>query len=359
MFRLVLLFTFIASIAAAQPTNVLFVGNSYTHMNNLFKIYQNLANSKGKNVVADTLAVSGSTLYGHTLRENTFRKFKEKNWDYVFIQGFSRELNKDSLSIATYTVPSAQLLIDSIKKYNPCVNIYYYMTWGYADGVKDSIPDDSYSLMQERIQKGYLQLSKATGGFPIAPVGMVWKEIREKFPTINLYAPDQAHPSQFGSYVAACTFYTCIYKESPIDAFFPKKVEDTEAEEIQKTAAAYVLTYYPKYNLDTIQIPPIDIKPKLDFKINEKWLSISLENKTVGGSKYYWEFGDGKTSTKRNPKHYYRKSGKYTITLYVKSHCCWYKQKQTIKVSDKIKNGNSPVKPAKPIKTTKPINPKN
>ena len=73
-----------------------------------------------------------------------------------------------------------------------------------------------------------MQLSKATGGFPIAPVGMVWKEIREKFPTIDLYAPDQAHPSQFGSYVAACTFYTSIYKESPIDAFYPKKVEDTE-----------------------------------------------------------------------------------------------------------------------------------
>ena len=48
MFRLVILFTFIGFITAAQPTNVLFVGNSYTHMNNLFKIYQNLANSKGK-----------------------------------------------------------------------------------------------------------------------------------------------------------------------------------------------------------------------------------------------------------------------------------------------------------------------
>jgi hypothetical protein len=348
MFRLVVLFSFIGAFSFAQPTNVLFIGNSYTHMNNLSKIYQNLANSKGKNVFADTLAVSGSTLYGHTLRENTFKKIQAKSWDYVFIQGFSRELNKDSLSIATYTIPYAQLLIDSIKKYNPCVNIYYYMTWGYADGVKDSIPEDNYFSMQERIQKGYLQLSQATGGYPIAPVGMVWKELQEKFPDINLYAQDRAHPSPAGSYTAACTFYTSIYKESPVESTFPKKVEDTQAQNIQKTAAEYVLTFYPKYNLDTLQIPINENPPKVDFIIKEKWLSISIYNKTSGGAKYYWEFGDGKTSTKRSPKHYYRKPGKYTVTLYVKSNCTWYKQKKTIKVSDKIKHGNSPAKPAKP-----------
>lgn len=351
MFRLVVLFSLLGAFSFAQPTNVLFIGNSYTHMNNLSKIYQNLANSKGKNVTADTLAVSGSTLCGHTMRQNTYKKIKAKSWDYVFIQGFSRELNKDSVCILNETVPYAQILIDSIKKYNPCVNIFYYMTWGYADGVKDSLPDDTYFTMQERIQNGYKLLSKATGGYPIAPVGMVWKELREKYPEINLYAPDNAHPSAHGSYAAACTFYTAIYRESPIDSKFPKKVEDTEAQNIQKTAASYVLSYYNNYNLDTIQIPKNEKDPKLDFTINEKWLSISIYNKTSGGSKYYWEFGDGKTSTKRSPKHYYSAPGKYTVTLYVKSNCHWYKSKKTIKVSDKIKRGNSPVKPAP---TTKP-----
>jgi sulfate adenylyltransferase small subunit len=109
---------FVLFSSAAQQTNVLFIGNSYTHMNKLCKIFENLANSKGKYVFGDTLAVSGSTLQGHTLRSNTYKKIKARNWDYVFIQGFSRELNMDSATIATQTIPYAQQLIDSIKKYN-------------------------------------------------------------------------------------------------------------------------------------------------------------------------------------------------------------------------------------------------
>ena len=341
---LILSFISLVTLAYAQPTNVLFVGNSYTHMNNLCKMYERLANSKGKNVFADTLAVSGSSLQGHTLRENTYKKMKARNWDYVFIQGYSRELSRDSAIIAVQTIPYAQQLIDSIKRYNPCISVYYYMTWGYADGFKDSIPDDSYTLMQERIHDGYLQLSEATGNYPVAPVGMVWKQMRETYPDLNLYAPDNAHPSPYGSYIAACTFFTAIYKESPLGGTFPKKVEQPYAENIQKMATEYVLTYYPRYHLDTLQVPEKD-DLSLDFSIREKWLSISLYNRSDKGDQLRWDFGDGKTSTKRHPKHYYAKAGKYTVTLYVKKDCHWYKLKQSVKVSDKVKYANHDLEP--------------
>lgn len=337
MYRLLVLFLICGFNSIAQPTNVLFIGNSYTHMNALCKIYQNLANSKGKHVFGDTIAVSGSTLKGHTERANTYKKMQAKDWDYVFIQGFSRELSYDSATIAKETIPYAQQLIDSLKKYNPCIKIYYYMTWGYANGYIDSLPDDTYELMQERIQQGYLQLSEATGGYPIAPVGMVWKTMREKYPETNLYAPDNAHPSHNGSYVAACTFYTAIYKESPIEGTAPKKVSAEVAKQIEQTAAKYVLSYYKKYNLDTIQIEQNKIKPKVNFIVSEKWLSVTLTNKSVGGSSYFWEFGDGKTSRQKNAKHYYSKPGKYTITLYVKKNCEWYTYKKTVTIEGPTK----------------------
>lgn len=328
----------------SQPSNVLFIGNSYTHMNNLCKIYERLANSKGKNVFADTLAVSGSSLQGHTLRLNTYAKMKSRQWDYVFIQGYSRELARDSATIAVQTVPYAKQLIDSIKKYNPCISVYYYMTWGYADGFKDSIPNDSYPLMQDRIQKGYLQLSQATGNYPVAPVGMVWKKIRELYPELNLYAPDNAHPSPYGSYLAACTFFTSVYKESPFGGIYPKKVEQPYAEQIQKTAADYVLTYFPKYNLDTLQIAAKEAL-SIDFNMREKWLSISIYNKSEKTDELRWDFGDGKTSARRNPKHYYAKAGKYTVTLYLKKGCHWYKLQKSVRVSDRDKYANSNPEP--------------
>lgn len=343
MFRLTILFSLIGFVTYAQPTNVLFIGNSFTHMNSLCKIYQNLSISKGKRVFADTLAVSGSTIKEHTERNNTYVKLKEKKWDYVIIQGFSRELSYDSLTIATETIPYAKQLIDSIKKYNSCAKIYYYMTWGYFNGCKSTIPDDTYESMQLRIQKGYLQMSQATGGYPIVPVGMVWKEVREKYPEINLYAEDSIHPSLYGSLIAASTFYSAIYKESPINGVLPKRVEQNDGRHIQNTAAKYVLTYYPKYNLDTIQIPKRPNPPKLNFDVKAKWLSITISNKTTSnGLKYFWDFGDGKTSTKKNPKHYYGSPGKYNVTLYINSFCNWYELKKVVEVVNQVKKHTKP-----------------
>ena len=336
---LLILLCFLYSSASTQPANILFVGNSYTQMNNLCKVYQNLANSKGKNIFADILAVGGSSFKGHVLRDNTYNKFKERSWDYVILQGFSRELSEDSSIIVTETIPYAQQLIDSIKKYNPCVNIYFYLTWGYAQGFKDFSSTDSYEMMQERIQKGYLQLSDATGNFPIAPVGMVWKQVRQKYPELNLYAPDESHPSPYGSYLAACAFYASLYKESPINGDFPVQIEGAIAENIQKSAAEYVLTYYPKYNLDTIQISSEE-GTKIDFSIREEWLGITIYNSSPVADQYFWDFGNGKTSNQRNPKHYYAAPGKYSVTLHVRKGCNWYTLKKTVSVSNKVKHAN-------------------
>ena len=49
----------------------------------------------------------------------------------------------------------------------------------------------------------------------VTPVGSVWKHLRENYPTINLYQSDGSHPSLAGSYVAACSFYTSIFRKDP------------------------------------------------------------------------------------------------------------------------------------------------
>jgi hypothetical protein len=148
------------STAYSQQLNVLFIGNSYTHYNNMPKIFEHLAKSKGKNVYADSIAVSNSTLKLHTERASTYKKMKSRNWDVVFIQGFSRELAQDSAVIATETIPYARMLIDSVQKYSPCASIYFYMTWGYADGYSIEEYNNTYEKMQENVKRGYFQLSR-------------------------------------------------------------------------------------------------------------------------------------------------------------------------------------------------------
>ena len=47
-------------------------------------------------------------------------------------------------------------------------------------------------------------------------------------------------------------------------------------------------------------------------------LKVSFKDKTTGGAyKWFWNFGDGNTSTKKSPAHYYTKAGYYLITLSV------------------------------------------
>lgn len=346
------LFTFLTlffcvATAGAQQLNVLFIGNSYTHYNNMPKIFEHLAKSKGKNVYADSLAVSNSTLKLHTERASTWKKIKSRNWDVVFIQGFSRELAQDSAVIATETLPYAKMIIDSVQKYSPCSSIYFYMTWGYADGYAVEEYNDTYEKMQENVKRGYFQMSRAFH-FPIAPVGMVWQQMRQLHPEINLYVTDKEHPNPSGSFVAACTFYASIFKESPVGGTAPERVSPAVIAPIERVAEKVVLNNLEAYNLDTIQHPAPEIPPVLNFTIKETWTNIVITNKTKNCPDIKWDFGDGSTSRKLNPKHYYQKSGTYTVTLHVYKSCQHYVLKKRITVSKEDKYATSRPKKKKP-----------
>ncbi len=323
-----------------QPINVLFIGNSFTHMNNMPKMFEQLARSKGKTVFADTIAVSGSTLKAHSERNSTYRKLKTKNWDYVFVQGFSQEFARDTAEIELNSIPYAQQLIDSVLKYSNCANVMFYMTWGYENGIPDDPKNDSYSKMQERISNGYFLLSD-TLGYPIAPVGMVWKSIRESNPEIDLYFTDRYHPNLLGSYTAACTFFASIFKESPVGGIVPKRVDQLLAPSIQLAAEKVVLSNFELYKLNQVQYIKPKSTPKIGFKMEEVWLRVQFMNLSAKNASYYWEFGDGTTSTSKNPKHYYDKSGTYTVKLTIKVNCYDYSLKKIIKVSNKVKKGNT------------------
>ncbi len=340
MKQLACIFSFFNCFCFAQPkTNVLFIGNSFTHMNNMPKLFEQLANSKGKNVYADSIAVSGSTLKAHSERPSTYSKMKKFQWDYVFVQGFSREFAEDSSVIKTNSIPYAKILIDSVLKYSPCAKIYFYMTWGYEKGYPQQPANDTYEKMQQRVYNGYMLMSDSLQ-YPVAPTGMVWKNIRENHPNLDLYFTDRYHPNIFGSYVAACTAFTSIYKESPIGGAFPKKIDSLGARIIQSAAANIVLKNLAIFKLDRTKKVDIKETPILDFKIKETWLAAQFTNVSNNKGDYYWEFGDGTSSIKKNPKHYYKKSGTYTVTLYIKQNCNTFSLKKRVTVSNLEKHAN-------------------
>lgn len=73
-------------------------------------------------------------------------------------------------------------------------------------------------------------------------------------------------------------------------------------------------------NADTISVI-ITPLPDALFTANTTELTVTCESLSVGAETWFWDFGDGGTSTEENPWHTYPFAGDYTITLVVTNSC--------------------------------------
>ena len=55
-------------------------------------------------------------------------------------------------------------------------------------------------------------------GAPMVDCASLFEFMVTKYPDINMYHSDERHPSLYGSYAIACTFYAHFYNESPVGA---------------------------------------------------------------------------------------------------------------------------------------------
>lgn len=297
--------------------NVLFIGNSYTHYNNMPGIFENIAVSKGVKIHVEMSAKSNHSLRMHCNRPEMFEKIRSRKWDYVVVQGFSRELLHEPTYLDTSFVPFLKKISDSIYASNPCTNILLNMTWGYKTGIIDNpqfVGYDSYQKMNDAIQIGYQYIGNKFG-YPMVPVGQVWETVKENNPLINLYQEDNQHPSIFGSYLIACTFYSAIIKASPEGSFVATGIDDKTASIIQHTAYTFVNMNVNRYNL---RLNTLDVKYEVttDSKYVAKCRSHYPKAKSVK-----WDFGDGTSSDLPDIDHYYKNAGEYMVTLVVNDEC--------------------------------------
>lgn len=63
---------------------------------------------------------------------------------------------------------------------------------------------------------------------------------------------------------------------------------------------------------------------------------IPITNLSKGADNYFWDFGNGNTSTEKEPKLSYEKSGQYTLTLKVASEGKEYSLSKTVTVLDRV-----------------------
>ncbi len=319
--------------------SILFLGNSFTHMNDMPAIFNKIAIAKGKSVHVSKNTQAGASFHVHTTRLDMFEKIKERKWDYIVLQAYSREFCHPKHYIDTASIPYITQIIDSIKLNNACSNLLLYNTWGYKNGFAEREEINTYEKMQDSIICGYKYVSDIYK-IPIVPVGMVWKYVRENNPELNLYVEDEAHPNKLGSYLSACTFYTALFNETP-EGVITSTISKENAEIIQKAAAEIVLKDYESYNLN-LNTYSVDFHRTK----NVKYVADCKAN-YPNSTKITWEFGNGKTSNESNVINEYPKPGTYTIKLTIEDDC-------GIRTIHKKVLFEAPKKPKKP-KKSKPV----
>jgi len=292
-------------------TSVLFVGNSYTSYNNLPVLFQDLSSSLGKTVVVDSKLNGGYTFQSHANDPVTYQKMNSAEWDYVVLQAQSQEPSFPYAQVNSQTLPYAVQLADSAQTTSECSQALFFMTWGRENGDPQWDSINTFDKMNFRLRNAYLRFADSSDA-SVAPVGVAWKYVRDNHPTISLYAGDGSHPKPAGSYLAACTFYTSIFHESPVGSTFLGGLDAPTAEILQNAAALAVLD-----SIDTWKLIHQDSLAQVSFEstLDLPTLSASFEENTSYIDSVQWDFGDGTTSMDSNPSHSYAQLGEYTVQL--------------------------------------------
>ena len=300
---------------AQDTTQVLFIGNSYTQVNDLPMLFSELALSKGKHPFVDTKANGGFSFQSHVNDPMTFSKIQEKKWNYVVLQAQSQEPSFPYSQVTSATLPFAKILSDSIYANNYCSQPLYYMTWGRQNGDPQWDSINTFYKMNDRLRAGYMRFMEASEA-SVAPVGVAWRYVRDNYPAINLYSSDGSHPSLEGSYLAACVFYAAIYRETPVNATYFSSVLPSTAAILQNAAALVVLD-----SLSTWKLRANNETAIARFSVSLTANSITTQNESWRSTSYSWDFGDGTTSTATSPSHTFSSTGNFIVQLIAQNEC--------------------------------------
>jgi hypothetical protein len=225
-----------------KPVRVLFIGNSYIYYNDMPVMLSKITASYKEYIQSESETPGGYTLKHQVSDGNALKKIQRGYWNFVVLQEQSEAPAAPIEDVKANTFPFARYLDSVAHTYNKGCKSIFYMTWGRKNGSSlcNKWPGVcTYQGMDSLLAQRYTTMAKDNHAV-LAPVGAVWKYLRKNHPKIELYDPDGSHPSEGGSYAAACTFATIIFKKDPTTIKFDSKLSASEAEQIRKATKKVV-----------------------------------------------------------------------------------------------------------------------
>lgn len=186
-----------------QPTQglrALFIGNSYTHRNDLPGLIAGLAaaGSPPCEMSAERVIVNGASLRRHW-NAGAAELIRSQPWDVVVLQEQS-----------TLPVKNPRRYHENVRLFAEVVRergarLVVYLAWA-----RQNAPET-----QSTLNHAAEEIAAETGA-EIAAVGPAWERVRQHPKAPELFEADGSHPTLAGSYLAACVFYATLFRRSPV-----------------------------------------------------------------------------------------------------------------------------------------------
>ncbi len=193
---------------------ILFIGNSFTYVNDLPATLSDIAGRAGFPLEAHKLVKGGWYLNRFANPEDEMgillrKEYLKENWDYVVLQDQSLNpaVNPEDFRAAAHALCGMLHCQESF---------VFYQTWAYTDGSEKLLSTGlSYCEMQERLQSACRQAAQENHAL-VAPVGDAFRRCYELYPALALLSDDHYHPTPCGTYLAACVFFAVLSRQSPL-----------------------------------------------------------------------------------------------------------------------------------------------
>jgi hypothetical protein len=234
-----------AGDAGPWALNVLFIGDSYTYVNDLPGMLTQIAATAG---IPPTIATAEAVQGGSTLEVlwdlgTPVDEIAKGHWTHVVLQGESGEPLLDSADFDTYAQLFENLVIGVGAQ--PAL----FVTWARAAGwpvygTVYSSPDGFSewgiicpAQMQDVVTLAYANLAQQQPDDLLVCVGPAFQLALQQHPEIALYQTDFTHPTVAGTYLAASTFYVALTGQPvPPQSAVPAGVSAQEAAELREIA---------------------------------------------------------------------------------------------------------------------------
>lgn len=282
------------------------------------QIVADMATSTGDTLIWDMEAPGGFSFQSHIVvnTKDALKKIQSGGWDYITLQDQSlRPAYPDTNIFLMFKYGNR---LDSyINLDNTCAETVFYMSWGRKNG--DSFlcsyytpaPYNwshycTYNSMDSVIRRRY-ELIADSNDASIAPAGAVWRYLRANNPNIELYSPDESHPSAAGSYAVACAFYTAFFRKDPALISFDYNLSSTDAIAIRSAAKKVVYDSMSYWHIG-------EHKTNSLFNYSITGNTVNFQQQSTNATNHKWYFGDGQTDTSYSPTHTYAQKNVYTVT---------------------------------------------